>query len=557
MQRFEHPGEDLRNFNFEELDLANDLIGANLQGAQLQGVILEGANLTGANLTGANLKDAYLSQINLTNANLQGTTIIDAELVESILTDATLSGANLSGSTFRGAILIRALLNDTQCVGSIFEDANLTESDLRSANLTSAYLRGANLTRADLRRARLTDANLTGANLTESDLRRARLIGTDLTDANLTGADLIAANLTNADLNRANLTGADLYNTTLTDADFTEVILTADDLQNIQDQLTEDQQEQINPQDQQAPQVPQVPQVQGMAYEVHNLFNSLDMPSITEYIKTFNDTTPVNNNTTSNSSQSGNNLFTPLLTFIDNSTSFVYNEKDENKQKLTGILQRLQTLDNFEQRHRRLIQSVVDFVSRQEDVFIEQYIRILSDECLNAYGTGNQSCLKGVFERLITTLNSVAIALTTDPQFENNQNYKDIKKLFKNIDFNETVQEWASMYLQDGEKEDDLKTLTVPEKKEHFINFMRHRYGSLLTQGIEKQIINEANEYETNQVFERMAFGRKGNRKTKIRSTTKRNKSNIKRTTKRNKKMKKYRKTMHKIKNKKTKHYKK
>ena len=408
-----------------------------------------------------------------------------------------------------------------------FTTLNL-QQDLRNANLQDANLSGVNLSGADLSYSNLGNTNFEGANLQNANLSQVYAMGANFRNANLTNVNFEVANIARASFRGALLTGINLRGVQRQqlNAIIEEQRRGPAPQQEPQSYQRRGQNVlQLYPQVQQpAPPVPQqqpappVPQVQGVAFEVHNLFNLLDMPRITQYIRTFNDITPPNPNTQS-STQSENNLFTPLLIFVDKSSLFVPNEKIENKQKLENILQRLETMQNFNENYRPLLESVIRFVSSQNDSFIEQYIRILSDECLNAYGAGNQSCLKGVFERMITTLNSVTIALMTEPQFKDNQTYKDIKNLFNNIDFNETVQEWARLYLEGGENEAELTPLTPAQRKEHFKNFMRRKYGTLLSQGIEQQINNEANEYETSGVFDRMSFGGKRTKKTKRRRT--------------------------------------
>ena len=106
------------------------------------------------------------------------------------------------------------------------------------------------------------------------------------------------------------------------------------------------------------------------------------------------------------------------------------------------------------------------------------------------------------------------------------------------------VQEWSQKYLEDGESNSELTDLTPVQRKAHFINFVKGKYGQLITGGITDQINREAENYETAGVFERMSFGgtkrtkrrtvkgKKGTRKPKRRALkgTKNNNKNKKRT---------------------------
>lgn len=82
-----------------DLDLKNDLVGANLRGT----------NLSGSDLSKANLNGTDLSQSDISRANLRGAILIGANLSE-----ADLSGADLRGANLKEADLFRANLKNTQ-----------------------------------------------------------------------------------------------------------------------------------------------------------------------------------------------------------------------------------------------------------------------------------------------------------------------------------------------------------------------------------------------------------------------------------------------------------
>jgi hypothetical protein len=125
-----------------------------------------------------------------------------------------------------------------------------------------------------------------------------------------------------------------------------------------------------------------------------------------------------------------------------------------------------------------------------------------------------------MFERILTILGTVAITLTQDDSMnQDNETYKTLKKIFREINFSELVQEWATTYLQDGEKEEELKPLSVEQRKDHFINFMITKYAGLINPTIRRKITQEADEYERNKVFEQLYFGGK---RGKIKRTRKR-----------------------------------
>ena len=502
---------------FENMDLSNrNLAGANLQNAvftnrNLQDANLRGADLRDADLKVANLQRADLRNANLTSANLQRADLRNANLAgadffEANLRGIRLTGANLTGANFRGVDLRGITINYEHLNNLVFGDSLFTNANLEGVDFRNSDLQG---------------AAFTGANLQDVEFSFANLADADFDYANLEGADLTGANLTGATFERANLRGAFVSNNALTPQQLATIPL-----------LRRPTVEVIPP----VQAIPQQPVIRGVAFEIHNLFNTLNIDGITQYLNNFNSDNnhPINPNTIPNNQQGAINLFTPLIAFIDNSDLFAQNEKEAMKNNLqTRILPRVQRYENVVM-NIALLTSVINFVSRQEDNFIEQYIRNYSQDCLQAYnGPSPESCVKGMVERIITSLNDVANQMLTE--FPENQTYNDIKRLFPNIVFNEVVQEWAQKYLEDGEDEAELIDLTEAQRKQHFINFITEKYGALITASILDQINREAQNYETAGVFERRSFGgnrkirrKRGNRKTlkksKNRKTTKRRK---------------------------------
>jgi hypothetical protein len=264
----------------------------------------------------------------------------------------------------------------------------------------------------------------------------------------------------------------------------------------------------------------------GAAFEIHNLFEALDLVPISQYLNNFNNDNnnhPINPKTIPDNVNEPTNLFTPLLVFIDKSNLFLPNKKERVKYKLqTRILPRVLGYENLD-RYKDVLTSSINFVSRQDDDFIEQYIRAYMQDCLEAYnGPSPESCVKGMVERIVTSLNEVAKQLLT--AFPENQTYNEIKGLFPNIDFRAAVQEWAQKYLEDGESEDELINLDPEQRKQHFIDFMKQKYGRLITNSIVDQINREAGKYEEAKVFENRYFGGKRKRGRCKRKTIKRSK---------------------------------
>jgi uncharacterized protein YjbI with pentapeptide repeats len=485
----------------DELRPAGNLRGADLREADIEGVTsrlsnihFDDAHLEGANLQGTNLYDAYLRGAHLEGAHLEG-----ADLTEAKIDGANFSGAHLEGAELRGI------------------------GNFRGCSFIGAFCNGINLEGSELAGANFSNAHFENTDLNSVDFRGAHLEGANFTNANLEGADFDGAFLEGANF---------------------EGVTIDDNTRFTRENLSQEQLRQLGLIEEIAPPVP------GVAFEVHNQFNAINIDGITDYLNNFNNDInhPGNPNAISDNNEP-NNLFTPLFAFINNSELFLPNEKETIKNNLQSrILERVEGYGNINELYP-LLRSIINFVSRQENNFIEQYIRVYIQDCLEAYsGNNGASCTKGMVERIITTLNAVSTQMLTE--FPENQTYNDIKRLFPNIVFNEVVEEWSRKYLQDGENEEELASLTVKQRKQHFINFMieKYRETGLYTEPIRQQINNEADRYERDGILERMYFGGRRNKKTRRKGNKKtmkkRNKKTMKKEKNKRKKSMKKRKTM-------------
>ena len=215
---------------------------------------------------------------------------------------------------------------------------------------------------------------------------------------------------------------------------------------------------------QEAPPVAQ----RGVAFEIHNFFNLLDIDKITKFITQFNESNPEFNNNVLPFSLVP--LLSPLINFVNN--TYPENEKQEKINGLRSINASIASYGGYGEQSP-LLQKVITFVSKQSDEFITLYIDMLKHDCLNAYaGSNKASCIKGMVERIVTVLKDVAIGLLTkDP---NNKFYVKLKDIF--MEFNEFIGEWSDTYLEDGPKHGELVDLTEAERENHFITFMVKKY---------------------------------------------------------------------------------
>ena len=286
------------------------------------------------------------------------------------------------------------------------------------------------------------------------------------------------------------------------------------------------------------------PVVRGVAFEIHNFFNSLDIDKITKFITQFNDSKPEFNNNVLPFSLDP--LLSPLINFVNN--TYPENVKQEKINGLTSINASIASYGNYDQM-LPLLQKVITFVSKQSDEFIALYIDMLKYDCLNAYaGSNRSSCIKGMVERIITVLKDVAIGLLTkDPD---NENYVKLKDIF--MEFNEFIGEWSNTYLDDGPKRSELEALTEVERENHFITFMVKKYtdvddpngrecspdGSKCSTEMCAKIKTEAAKFRDMGVFKNLVMG--GNKKRYKRKTHK--KKNTRKKSTRKKLQKSYKK---------------
>lgn len=476
----------------------------------LEGVNFNNAYLRGANLEGINMFEAKLSGAHFEEAHLEGAELISASINGAHFEGAHLNGAHLKGirdfnnAHFEGADCNNIVLNRSVINGAHFEGAILTEISCVGVTFGQSYFEGANF-----RNATFIDCRFVNTHFMSAHFDGATFTNCISNNANFTGAHL----------NRVHFSGGNFTNAIMSEVNFEGAVIEEQTFFNL-DELSPEQRGHLGPLLVEEAR----PVVHGVAFEIHNLFGMLNLNRIRDFLDDFNKHhAEVNPNTVSEEDGEEPHLFKPLLAFIDNSNTFLPSEKEQYKTNLqTRVLPRVYGYGDFAN-FASIFNSVMKFVCRQNDSFIEEYIRIYSKDCLFAYsGANTDSCTKGMIERIITTLNEVASNFLLD--FPDIKLYRDLRQLFPTIVFNDVVQEWAGKYLEGGDNESELTAMNPLQRKQHFIEYMKNKYGGLLTQAIDLQINAEANQYFSTGVFDRMAFGirskkyRKNHKKTKKRN---------------------------------------
>ena len=191
-----------------------------------------------------------------------------------------------------------------------------------------------------------------------------------------------------------------------------------------------------------------------------------------------------------------------------------------------------------------LLGKTVDFLVTQPNEFVHFYLEALKYDCLNAYSTGTNrsSCVKGMIERFYLTMGDTAYALCPDPDTCTNPKYNELVSLFnKRVDKNELTQEWNRIFLEDPIKREKLNSLSKEQRKDHYRQFMIHKYteaGQTPNEQAKQMVLRDIIEPEIvalDYVFEGLQFG--GTRKT--RKSRNKKKSVTKRKTRKSRNKKK------------------
>jgi surface protein len=238
-------------------------------------------------------------------------------------------------------------------------------------------------------------------------------------------------------------------------------------------------------QQQPAPRQPaqqQPAQPQGLAWEVHNAFDDLDLPKFMTVIRR-------ENNGDSNFKDT-NNVLEPVISYINSSdTSLTQEQKTRyttNFRKHRGIIENVNEYIRGHPEVKTNTLEVIQFVLSQEPNYKDLYIETFENECMGGYSTGNrQSCTKGMFERIYMAnkgtieglcfeelQGGTAAATTCKPV------YLELYSAFTpgaDIDINDIFQKWYNQFSYDAipEGENPLRTFSVDERKRHFRNFVR------------------------------------------------------------------------------------
>ena len=248
-------------------------------------------------------------------------------------------------------------------------------------------------------------------------------------------------------------------------------------------------------------------QIQGIAYEIHNASDKINM---NKYYELLQIDSPAQHYASIDMIAYIKGHFTP---FVGDKAAIL----DAVLNKAAGRIER----------DKLLIGRTIDYVMKQSDAFKELYISTFILDCSEAYdGPGDgMSCAKGIVERIKLSLIPPLISATSSKCEEAAEvciNHKKLLKLLtQDINMPEIIQEWSNKA--------DIQDMTEEERKKDFIAFITSKYVELGMPPPTEQIQAKAD--EINYVFKDLAWGskRRGYRRTKRRGTKRRSRRGTKR----------------------------
>lgn len=429
-----------------------------------------------------------------------GETVTNEELSEMLSRiiiqrnlNPTLKDVDVSSPNLQGANLSGANLNGMDFSGKNMENCKLKLCDLVNAKFNNVSATGAEFMYSDL-----TGAEFIDAELSETSFQRAILIG-----ANFSGADMNDISLDNADMTRANVSNANLLNAVVDGTNMQDIIYNnftefpfLDDAINVPEGLFEFEDEEI---DEEPP--------QGVAFEIHNVFQNIDMDKYREIVKTVaKESGPRGRHDIASIKR----VFEAIIV-----RNFPMNNRALAKTKLDAILQRLQNSGKLNQDAvMKLVSDTIEFVLDQPTEFRVFYVTSFIQDCYHAYSQPSgqpyqteqgMSCVKGIVERFVWIVGDAAQAMCTEtctPLYQQLLNVFGKSKL----DLNELTQQWNSEVLETDAFHNKANK-TKEQVKQSFIQYMKDKYSAVGMWIPSIQALVEKRADELDYAFEGRMFG--------------------------------------------------
>lgn len=232
------------------------------------------------------------------------------------------------------------------------------------------------------------------------------------------------------------------------------------------------------------------------AVEVHKAFNNVNIERYKELIGFDNKEPPITNivsyikqkfetyiniaieeTTDNNVSTSSTSRKRPIITKpVWNNT-----QKKNLKRNLKAIMDKLSLCTYFDNpANNLLIKQTIDFVFRQPAIFINDYINSYIENVTKAYeGDSIQNrlaCVKGIFEQFILSMESAIKVIQTSSYNDNPIFYTELLDSINPPD--DKTDGFINEWLQEQSENVNWKKLTVKQRMDSLINYVKQRYAS-------------------------------------------------------------------------------
>jgi hypothetical protein len=207
----------------------------------------------------------------------------------------------------------------------------------------------------------------------------------------------------------------------------------------------------------------------GLAFEIHNAFDSFKLENFMNIVRTGNH-------------RNNDSPLQPLIDNINANPNISAVEKADLTVKIERIFATLRQYSNYEINKDKII-DCIQYVLMQPQEFINIYIKTFITDCLKAYTRGNtQSCIKGMYERVFFSFRDTVSTLCLD-QIQGTgaaplckPEYIEIFNCFYEDLSTESLNDYAQRWFR--EKGEAVENFSPEARIEDFIDFIRRELNN-------------------------------------------------------------------------------
>lgn len=520
----------------------NEFNNCNIQSLALGKVLLYRCSFNKSNLDNGIIEEAELLGCRFLECVLKNMQADLSNFENSIFNKCNLKELKIENAcSFKNAKIIRSILE-----GSVIKNTNFKNCDFTNSNLSNCTFENCDFTLAIFQNTNMNNSSVIGCTFKNNNMLQVKVDGVDFSKAKTVENILLVPYDESLIVNQVEQ----------------DVFRERED--------EEDEEERV-------------------AYQVHDIFKKIrpTMPKIQSLLESINGKSEGHYKSIPNIAdyiedylkdyiRSGffNGLSEKKKEELEKEGKNEYEIKQieqEEKAKLQDLLEEFMTkFSNTsiskEDETKILLGNVIDFVMKQNEYFIDLYIKTFIKDCSEAYDeeVGQSSCVQGIIERMIMILldNAGLIPCKEESQEVCNELAEIVKTKFTQEDVNEITEKWTEEV--DQEKPEGklkygsiLNNETLPREeifKNDYIIFGCYllKEKGLLLEENKKMIRDEAEKLVPTGIFTSLQIGGKKNRKLynkfskSIKNEIKKKKEKSKKNKKVNKKSKKNKKTINK-----------